>query len=117
MTVEPFVQEFLTAFSDGGSTTGMFADDFQLVGEARGAPVLAFGVPGASLREVMARNMAITFDGVAVSSCDHALVWGTAASDGDEPATYHVVLTVQCGRIAEARFFDDMERARWYAGL
>jgi len=94
-----------------------FADDFRLIGEGRGAPVLVFGVPGATAAELSARGMAISVDDVTPGPDDHVVIWGTWTEDGDEPETFHVVLKVQDGRFAEARFFDELEPARWYAGL
>ena len=45
------------------------------------------------------------------------LVWGTWSGDGVENELYHVVLHVRDGQIEEARFFDDRDHARWFAGL
>lgn len=110
------VQEFLDAFAGEDGRDGHLADAFRLVGEVQGAPVLVFAVEGASARELAARGMDVTFDGIEASG-DHVLVWGTWSGDDVDQAIYHVVLEVAGGQIQEARFFDDVDQARWFAGL
>jgi hypothetical protein len=110
------VRRWLSAFEDGGGRDGLLADGFRMVGEAQGAPVLAFAVPGATRAELRRRGMTITFDDV-LEAPDGALVWGEWTRDGDEPEFYCVVLTTQDGQIVEAWFFDDLDHARWAAGL
>ncbi len=110
------VQAFLDAFSRGEARDGSMADGFQLVGEAHGAPVLVFAVEGAGAPELAARGMEITFDGIE-SGDEHVLVRGTWSGDGVDREIYHVVLHVPGDQIEEARFFDDGDQARWFAGL
>lgn len=110
------VQRWLSAFEDGGDRDGLLADGFRMVGEAQGAPVLAFAVAGANRAELERRGLQISFDDV-LAAPDGALVWGEWSSDGGEPEFYCVVLTTENGQIAEAWFFDDLDHARWAAGL
>lgn len=117
MLATDVVRKFLTCFADGTSRDALLSETFRLVGEAHGAPVLAFAVAGASAPEVAARGMEITFDGVSSRDQEHVLVWGTWSGDGTDRAMYHVVLRVLDGLIQEARFFEDGEHARWFAGL
>jgi ketosteroid isomerase-like protein len=115
MTATDVVQTFLDGLSDGDGR-GLMSDSFRLVGDAQGAPVLVFAVEGASARELAARGMEITFDEIQGGD-EHVLVWGTWSGDGVENELYHVVLHVRDGKIEEARFFDDRDHARWFAGL
>lgn len=116
MEATALVQAFLEAFDDG-KAMAVFADDFRLTGDGSGAPVLVFGVPGATAAELSARGMAITIDDLAEGPEGHVVVWGSWTENGDDPDVYHLVITVRNGMFAEARFFPEMEQARWYAGL
>ena len=77
--------------------TGISPTTFRLVGDVHGAPVLVFAVEGASARELAARGMAITFDGIEAGG-EHVLVWGTWSGEGVDRAMYHVVLQVADGQ-------------------
>lgn len=116
MTPTDVVKAFLDGFTGGDGHGRRMADSFRLVGEAQGAPVLVFAVEGATARELTARGMEITFDEIEGGD-EHVLVWGTWSGDGVDRELYHVVLQVSDGVIEEARFFDDLEQARWFAGL
>jgi len=116
--VEPAVltQAFLDAFHRDDAMP-VFAADFRLAGEVHGAPDLVFGVPGATAAELATRRMTITFDDMLEGPDGHVVVWGISTRDDADLEVYHVVLTVRDGAFAEARFFDEIEQARWYAGL
>jgi hypothetical protein len=116
MTPTDVVRAFLEGFSNGDGSGRKMADSFRLVGDAQGAPVLVFAVEGASARELTSRGMEITFDSIEGGD-EHVLVWGTWSGDGIDNELYHVVLQVSDGEVEEARFFDDREQARWFAGL
>ena len=47
----------------------------------------------------------------------HVVVWGISPREDSGLEVYHVVLTVRDGAFVEARFFDEIEQARWYAGV
>lgn len=117
MSAADTVRGIIEAFTADAPRAASFADGFRVVGVAEGAPLLAFGVPTAGASELDGRGMRISFDEVTPSAGDHVLVWGTWSGDGQEERTYHVVAEVRDGRVAESRFFDDIEHARWFAGL
>lgn len=116
--VEPAVltRAFLDAF-DRDDAMPAFASDFRLAGDVHGAPALVFGVPGATAAELATRGMTITFDDMLQGPDGHVVVWGISTRDGAGLEVYHVVLTVEDGAFVEARFFNEIEQARWYAGL
>lgn len=111
------VNAVIEAFSTGSARIELFGAGFRVVGPAIGAPLLAFGIPGAHAGELAGRGMGLSFDGVTPSDGDHVLVWGTWSGEDHDEATYHVVLEVQDGQVVETRFFDQLENARWFAGL
>lgn len=111
------VNAILDAFRAGTSRTALFADGFRVEGPGLGAPLLAFAMPGAAAGELDQRGMRISVEQVLPSKGDHVLVWGMWSGGDHDDATYHVVLEVQDGRVVETRFFDELEQARWFAGL
>ena len=111
------VRDIIEAFTADAARAASFADGFRVVGTAEGAPLLAFGVPAAGASELDGRGMRISFDDVTPSAGDHVLVWGTWSGDGRDERTYHVVVEARDGSVVESRFFDDIEHARWFAGL
>lgn len=111
------VNALMEAFSTGAPRLELFGAGFRVVGPGIGAPLLAFGIPGASGGELAVRGMRLSFDGVTPSDGDHVLVWGTWSGEDHDEATYHVVLEVQDGHVVETRFFEQLESARWFAGL
>lgn len=112
MAAEDTIREIIEAYTAGEPRRALFAEDFHVVGEAPETLLRAFAIPGAR-----ADGGRVTFEGITPSDGGHVLVWGTWSSDGETDATYHVVIEVRDGQAVESRFFDELEDARWFAGL
>ena len=73
-------------------------------------------MPDGSAAELRERGGEIALEQVLVGP-EHEVAWGEYHTDGDAPSFWCMVLRVEDGRATEAIHFEDLDAARWYAGL
>lgn len=110
------VQELISAFGAGRSRADLLAPALGVEGPVPEPVWLALLVPDASAEELAERGMAVSLEQVLVGP-EHEVAWGEYRTDGGSPAFWCLALRVEDGRVAEAVHFDDLDAARWYAGL
>ncbi len=110
------VQTLVTDFRAGRPRSRLLAPDLQVTGPVPELVWLALLVPDASAAELRERGGEISLEQVLVGP-EHEVAWGEYHADGDAPSFWCLVVRVVDGRATEAVHFDDLDAARWYAGL
>lgn len=109
-------EQLASAFRDGRPRSELLADGLDVIGAVPAPVWFMFLVPDATPGELHDQAAEVSLDRVLVAP-DHEIAWGEYQVDGGPPQFWCLALRVVDGRVTQAMPFDDLDAARWYAGL
>lgn len=109
-------EELVSAFHAGRPRSRLLADGLEVIGTVPAPVWLALLVPDAAPGELRDQAAEVSLERVIVAP-DHEIAWGEYQVDGGPPRFWCLVLRLVDGRVTQAMPFDDLDAARWYAGL
>lgn len=114
--VATVVEELLDGLWAGRSRAALLAERLEVHGPVPEAVWLALLVPDATLAELRESGAEVSLDQVLVGP-EHEVAWGEFHADGGPPTFWCLAIRVEDGRATQAVHFDDLDAARWFAGL